>query len=72
MASPSGAGLYTADFTPIIAGTYTVTVHLTNPYTETDVAIPTELEGSPFKLEVDQIVDPFRSYTDLPLPTIPT
>ena len=40
-ATHSVDGLYSASLEPTIAGDYTVTIDLTNDYTDTDASIPT-------------------------------
>ena len=56
---PTSGGLYKAQFTPTIAGQYTVTVHIKNAYTAFNPSLPTEIIGSPFTLTVDS--DPVTS-----------
>lgn len=66
-ATLSARGVYRATMTATIADTYTVSVHLTNAYTATSSAIPTEISGSPFTLTViPGQIDPVQCYTDMP------
>lgn len=64
--SHTSGGIYSASMTPTIAGTYTMTVDMTNGYTVTVPGIQTEVSGSPFSVTVfPGQVDPLKCYTDL-------
>ena len=71
-ATLSANGEYRATVTALLAGTYTVNVHLTNAYTATSASIPTEVSGSDFILTIiPGEIDPVQCYTDVPAtPTI--
>ena len=47
-----GSGLHSASFTPTLIGTYTVTINLTNDYTDTDSSILTQINGSGYTVVV--------------------
>lgn len=51
VATHQSSGRYSVTLTPLIAGTYTMTVHLTNTYT-TESGVDTEISGSPFSVIV--------------------
>lgn len=51
-ATHQSSGLYEASFTPTVAGTFELAVHMTNAYTATDLTIETEINGSDFPLIV--------------------
>lgn len=58
-------GLYEVTLTPLIAGDYTMTVHLTNDYTATS-GVATEISGSSFTVTVEPgEIDPAACYTSL-------
>ena len=58
-----GSGLHSASFTPTLIGTYTVTINLTNDYTDTDSSIPTQINGSGYTVVVYPApVSPSDSY----------
>ena len=59
-----GSGLHSASFTPTLIGTYTVTINLTNDYTDTDSSILTQINGSGYTVVVYPAppVSPSNSY----------
>ena len=58
-ATYSSAGLYDASLSPTVAGTYAVTVDMTNAYTTADPSVSTVVSGSPYSLTVvPGVVDP--------------
>ena len=68
-ASHLGSGLFEANVSLTIAGTYTVYADLTNDYTDTDSSIPIQvsnLSGSPLTVTVEaDTFDPAKIYTDI-------
>ena len=64
-----GSGQFetTGPLAPTVAGTYTLTVTMTNSYTATDSAIPTDLKNTPFTVTVlPGPIEPLQCYTDIP------